>query len=231
MPSRAVPLFEHVITLDPANAEAYYFLVFASNWAGEYETSIKAGETFLREFGDDPEVHLWMGSSFHALGKSKRALVHLEEALELGAMVNMYTSQLVGDVYDELGMEQEAMELWEAGAEELEGKLQKHPNQPQVRKFLASLYARLGKRAAFEREFSLATTVDFVPKYGAGPLGWLIKLGEHERALDLLVQAEEDGFYFGEKLPDYCDALKDLPGYKELAQRITKKHRRFLALY
>ena len=128
-------------------------------------------------------------------------------------------------------MEEEAMRLWEAGAEELEGKLQQHPNQPRVRAFLSSFYARLGKRAAFEREVSLATNGDLTRTIPHNLVDDLIKLGEHERGLGLLIRAEEEGFYFGELLPAHVDALRNLPGYPEFMQKVAEKHRRFLALY
>jgi TolB-like protein len=73
LPQKGIPILEQIIQLDPANIAAHWFLVIADAWDGRNEEAIRDGETFLKKFGDDGEVYLWMSVAAASLGRSDQA--------------------------------------------------------------------------------------------------------------------------------------------------------------
>jgi tetratricopeptide (TPR) repeat protein len=75
--------FRRALQLDPASRGAQWFLTMSAAWAGDWREAVSAGQTYFDKFGDDAEVHLWVGVAQEMLGDLPRAGVHYARAVEL----------------------------------------------------------------------------------------------------------------------------------------------------
>ena len=81
--SVAVPIFRQVLELDPANYGALWLLVLSLAWSGQFNEALRAGDEFFVRFGEEYEIHIWMGTSRESLGDVDAARAHYERAYDL----------------------------------------------------------------------------------------------------------------------------------------------------
>ena len=192
---RALPLFHQAIRLDPANSEAYWMLM-GTSWALDSKEAVRAGDDFLRLFGDDHEVHNYLAFAHQLLGNYDRALEHYEAAITGSSSGEPSLDPLLfgGILSDELGDRGRAEELWRWGVELVEPKLEAYPDNYRMRLILTCFYGLLGEDAAFfAQEQRALETADF----HAFALNYLVAVharrGETERAIELLTSSVRPG--------------------------------------
>ncbi len=153
LPEKAIPIFDRVLELDPANQGAAWYRVVAEAWAERYPQAIDHARAYLRRYGDDAEVYTWLGVSWHAEGKTTEARLCFERALELfgDELSNMYVAFFTANLYGQLGEQDRMRELATRWVAILESKLDVYPDNFRMRAWLAGLYAILGRRADVER--------------------------------------------------------------------------------
>ena len=80
---KAVPLYRKILEIDRGDASAQWHLVLSLAWAGLYDEALDAGDVYFTRFGEDAEVHTWVGFSYVLLGDLDAAQVHYQRAMEL----------------------------------------------------------------------------------------------------------------------------------------------------
>jgi len=219
-PDRAIPLYQRVLELDPANQGARWDQVMTLAWAGRLEEVIDAGEQYFERFGlDEAEVHVWAGFANQLLGELDTAEVHYRRALQIsGDEPSFFVHAFAGSLYHQQGLEPEAQAIWTDGLDLFARKLRIEPDNQRMRLSAALLRSLLGRyeEVMTERE---------VLEHGDGILGGLLsviafsRLGEFEAAIDQLAGDHRIGLYrVLESLLFELFSLKELtslPAYKE----------------
>ena len=122
---RGLPFLRRVIELDPVNESAHWGLAV---WARGTEESIEVGETYFNRFGDDQQLHIWVGLSYQALGDLARAQEHYQKARGLtsatspsirssASHANLQGLLFSGLIYERLGDHIRARQTWQRGVE------------------------------------------------------------------------------------------------------------------
>jgi tetratricopeptide (TPR) repeat protein len=232
LPGKATQLFEHVIELDPENAGAHFFSTFSHVWAGRLPEAIRSGDDFLRKFGDDPEIHIWMGVANHGLGHMKVARAHFTTAIELFTEDNAtYVYLFAGHFERSAGQLPEARRLWETGARIVREKLAASPDNTRMKFFLLSYLAALGEA---EEAKKLAPSLS---GWWVGDCAALGQLGEVEACVSCLEAAMQSQtalvalliihypFSFG------LETVARTPGFQRLQEEHTRQVERYEAIY
>ena len=201
---RAFAMYQRVIELDPANDAAHGLMVLSA-WGEWPERAIEIGDIYFRRFGDDWEIHGWVGLAHHFLGNLERAREHYERATGLTRTTHSASVSFFGEsgldsilfsglLYDESGERELARAAWRRGVELIEPKLQVNPDNLRLRLILASLYGLLGERASFlEEEKRALETNDFSPYEILYVATLHVRLGETDRAVALLRRTVRQG--------------------------------------
>jgi tetratricopeptide (TPR) repeat protein len=236
LPDKALPLLQRAIAIDPANPGAQWFLTLADAWSGRYRDATAAGEAFTRRFGDDPEVHTWIGLSYHSLGDLEQARIHYEKANDLfGEDTNFYVLMFTGNLYKQMGMTEKARETWLRGVEQLKPRLDAYPDNYRMRGLLAWLYCLLGDRVMFEKEEAQRPS-DVLGYQGAGISAWMhASLGDATGARRILKQALLQGnsgsLYKYQIMGWGMEAPLDPHQYGDLLQQLDDLEKRLRARY
>lgn len=234
---KAVPLFKEIIRLDPANIGAHWYLVIAHAWAGQFEEALDAGERYFNKFGEDPEVHFWMGAAYQALDELDVAAVHMERARVLfGDNVNDYLYVFLGRVYRQMEESEKEAAALSTGIAMLEQKLSAYPTNFRIRTSLAALYGLAGKTELYRREIEQVMREQYVGTSAGAymALGYIYR-GEGTRVLEILRgNAARGSNYLHEMqfFPEFqSEAMRKTPGYddcmrelRELDQRLRDKY-------
>jgi len=240
LPDRAIPLLQTILQLDPANRGAHWVLAIGSCWARQDELAIQCGSEFLRKFGEDPELLLWMGVSHWARGELDEARGVLELCLSGftatgGPNISDHTYLWIGWFFRRTGDEARAREVFRAGVADLERRVADSPDNLRVRGMLAWLYGSLGDRRALESERAAIL--------GREPYGhafWTLALGhaaigEHAAAAELL----REGLHHGAVDPVPLESARRLgvvdfdaiPAYREVLEDLVREETRIRATY
>jgi len=188
LPGKAISPLERSIALNPAGEGARWFLVVSNAWAGNYQEAIDQGQAFFERFREDPEIHTWVGFSYHLLGDLESSAMHYRRAVRLfRTNTNFYVLVMAGLAFQQLGNDDEAEEVWRRGVTLAEQKLDPYPDNIRIRTILATLYGLLGDRNRMwaEGDQALAT----VPGLSSMFITYLgmehLAQGEEQRALEL----------------------------------------------
>ena len=204
LPDRGLPLLREALELDPVNEAAHWYLAVGSFLALEAEQAIQAGDAYFDRFGDDEELHTYVGAAHQLLGHDARAREQYRKAIEStraplssidspASNANLIGLLFSGLLYERLGDDARAKETWHRGVELLKPKLEAYPDTIKMRVFLACFYGLLGERDSFltEEERALSANVN------SWELNYLAavraKLGETERAIELLRRIVQEG--------------------------------------
>ena len=143
LPSKAVPLLEQVIAVDPNNAVAHWSLVAAAARCGRFGDTLLFGDEYLRLFRSDPDVHFWMAAAAQQLGDLNGARWHLQSATVLDPTPRcreMLASVLRGLKFPELaGLADQEVFL------ALQRERDLAPRRVDVQAGMAAALARLGR--------------------------------------------------------------------------------------
>ncbi|MEE9270667.1 MAG: protein kinase [Candidatus Krumholzibacteria bacterium] len=231
-PDRAVPLYERIIEMDPENDDAHWFLVIARTWAGQFERGVTAGETFFEKFGEDAEIHNWVGACYEQLGDLDAARVHHERSLSLSGERG---GGFLAHVYVKIGAKEKARELFLNEIETARKRLELHPDNFGMRNRLIVAYAGLGnKELMWQEEQKL---LDLTETVGAEVALAHLVVNEPERTFELLrlaAQKGEDSLWMVAHPDLWIDGpvdIKQQPGYEDCMKELRKLNDRLRAEY
>jgi len=198
LPWKAGRVLQAILELDPANKGAYWMLVIAHAWAGQYTEAIDAGEVYLELFDfNDIEIHNWMSQSYFLLGDLESAEMHSARVLRLFDEKNHRVDILkwMGVVYQGLGQPDMARETWERARRLYEEKLDDVPDNFRIWAQLASVYGFLGDIGSMRE---LEQRLENAPYPGSQYYTLAVDnalLGNHDRALEILERVEPLGAF------------------------------------
>jgi tetratricopeptide (TPR) repeat protein len=234
--AEAIPLLERIVETDPQNEAASWWLFLAKSWTLDHEGALSHGAAHTARFGEDSEVHLFIGVSHQHLGRLEEALRHYEQAKRLlgddatARAVDAY----IGTALIQLGRPDEARELLLAVLDDAKALFDAQPDNIRIASSCAFFCAVLGDPECFhgtERRILQATShqgmVQLLLAWGATALGDL------EHAADLRRRSLESGCFapapwemltkpFGVSLEDdddYGAYIRQLEARKEQLRR------------
>ncbi len=167
-PEKAVPLFDRVLELDPANADAAWRRVISLCWARRHEECIEAGKEYVRKFGEDAEVYTWMGVAAHVTGRMDEALLFYHRALELMGGDVTYTALFLGCLYLQQGREDSMHVICSRAAASLRQRLERFPDNLSLRCQLAAYLALLRDRVGLAEQLARITAALKEPGAASG---------------------------------------------------------------
>ncbi|MGH9391446.1 MAG: tetratricopeptide repeat protein, partial [Vicinamibacteria bacterium] len=234
LPDRAIGFLNRAVLEDPGNQAAHWFQVLSLCWDGRDQEAIRAGEKYLRRFGEDDEIHFWLGVSYQQAGDFHAAGRHYEEAVEmLGDESGAVAIEALADFRELRGDSGEARRLRERGLRAADLSLSVAPENARLRYVRVLLLAHLGLRKRFEEELRWYATIP--PDKSGNCLSFAIGyaiLGEMDQAIGFLERsvplnhATEVGF-------SYCaiGKLQADPRYRALQARWKRHFDRLRDLY
>jgi len=152
LPEKAIPLLERAIELDPANEAGHYFGVLAECWSQRFQDAIEAAETYFREFGDDPEIDIWVGVAYQALGDPEPARAYYEKSIaRFGEDPDIQVYWYAATNYWRMGQPEMARKTVQRALDIAQRRLQISPDNPDVRGAVAVLQWLLGKRSPVDK--------------------------------------------------------------------------------
>ncbi|MEE9270668.1 MAG: protein kinase [Candidatus Krumholzibacteria bacterium] len=233
-PDRAIPFYERIIDMDPENRAAHWFLVIAHTWAGQFERGITAGEAFFEKFGEEAEIHNWVGVCYERMGDLDAARIHAERSLVFsGERGGLFLASL----YIKIGAEEKARKVLLDKIETTRKKLELHPDNFRMLTRLILSYARLRDHEMLWREEQ--KLLDLTE---TGPLGEValahLEIDEAERAFELLglaAQKGTDNLFAVAHLGPWGGAnpvdIEQQPGYEDCMKELKKLNDRLRAQY
>jgi TolB-like protein len=146
----AEALFKQVLALDPLNEAARVNLTMNQFCLRKYAEATELGEAYLRQFGDDYDVHHFVAESYHCLGDFERA----KQQYVAGIQTNPGDVQLrmaLASLLRQNGRADDAREVLMKGLQMVQHAAAGHPEDLQLQLNQAFLLAQLGKQQDFSR--------------------------------------------------------------------------------
>jgi len=130
LPEVALPIFERVLELDPANQAAAWYRVIAASWAGRLDTMDEYARSYMQRFGEDPELYDWLAVGLYARGRPAAARASMVRALELfgDEQSNLYSVVQAVALFQDLGERERADSLAEHWLANLDGRIHSYPD-------------------------------------------------------------------------------------------------------
>ena len=221
LPALSLDLYRRVIEIDPANPEAHYQLVLATEWSGDYESAIDVAHTYLERFGNDSDVLGHLAATYQLSGDVERARGFYVRAT--GGEPLPWVFLWSGLFFDQVGERDRAEELWARGARRIEANLVANPDHAGMRSYLGGFRGLLTGDSAFIDEAERAFEA-------AGYYGWelenliapKVKLGDGLGAIELLREQVRQGRLFSFWENTLKVASVTLPESEELRQFRTE---------
>ncbi len=236
LPEDAIPLMRTILTLDPGNQNAYFFLLAALTWGDHHTESIAAVEAHRSRFGEFPELHELMLISHAGLGRSQEAVHHAERMLDgYPPDARNIKFVLAGLAFRRNGDERRARDVLNRAVAETRDELETTPDNTLTRLYLAWALAALDRWDEFDQEAERV-------RRGAPRNGFLraelaviyCSVGDIERCLAELQQALAAG-YLPRAEVTYAFAFGDgklgeAPGYAGFMQEFRRAEAQLRAL-
>ena len=234
---RALPILQQVMEQDPGNPGAPWLMTVAASWSGRHQEAVKVGERYLKRFGDDYEIHLWIAFSYQRLGDLEKAAQHYDRMLAtIPAVTARYQQLYAAAFFRKIGQVDKADRILLDGLEIVEQNLEKFPDNPKIRDDLANYYGLLGDLK--RRQEEEARLLKDFPVNGVPPAelaeGAAFQ-GDTRHAIELTRLALKRG---GMSAPwrefIAVSGAKDLslvPGYRELLAEDAARLSRLESLY
>jgi tetratricopeptide (TPR) repeat protein len=190
----SIPVFKRLLELEPTNEAGLFWLVVANVWAGEYTAAIEEAEAFFARFGDNPDIHTWIGGAHHFLSHIDDAVVHHRRALSLygDATATGYATMLAGWAYEAAGKHDQAQRIYQSAVDNFQKSHAAYPDSRRVIGMLASAYALTGDKESFTQ---MMAKLEPEPYW----VDWFVlsimyeRLGMRDEAMALFCQAAEGG--------------------------------------
>ena len=203
----AVPILRRILTLDPENDFASWWLPNNLNRSEQYQEAVTAGNLYRRQFGDDPFVIFNLAQAEWRLGDRQRALEYAElltEPLMDAAMDPAFVSYFelwalarAAAFLKQAGQIDRAETFWQRGIEITTAKLDIDPDGIGIRLYRGSFQGFLGDRAAFladeARARVLTSEAGINPREMIHVAAAYAHLGETGRAVEVLREQLRQG--------------------------------------
>jgi len=236
LPERGIPLLDRTLELDPGSQAAAWWRVIACNWSGKHELAIENAKSFVRRFGEDPEVLTWLGMSYYARGLKGEARLCISRSLALFGeeQSNIYTSLYAYFLFRSLGETARADSLADRWIDILDTRAAAYPENIRVASYRAALMAVRGRPGADALMDSI-----LMKKNSATELILASTTADRfKRALRVMDRTGhvDDWFLqnsglvplaFGELYP----LIERLPEYRDYRSGLEARHRELLARY
>ena len=175
-PAAAVPVFQQLSTLQPANNDARYDLALAQMRAGQNKAATATFEPLLQRTPDVDTLTL-AADAFEADGDTPRAVALLRQAIvsdptQTDAYLRFAKLCLVHQSYD-------------AGIHMVTAGIARLPRDPSLHLARGLLYGELAQYDKAEDDFRVAESLD--PRHGSGSYGvglMQVQSGHYQQALD-----------------------------------------------
>ncbi len=153
LPKKALPVLARILELDPANQPAAFYRVIAAQWSGQEEEAVEYAKTYVRRFGEDPEVYTWAAAACDCQGKLREARLYYERALQLFGeeQSNLYVVPMVVDFYLRIGERDRARDLASRWVDILDRRVAASPDNARAQDWLAALNSLLNRKEEVER--------------------------------------------------------------------------------
>ncbi len=241
----ALPLFQHIITLDPLNEPSYWYATFSAILSDDFEAAIELGNEYLLRFGDDAMVHTNLAMAYFLRDDRERATQHFDQATALQgpasaenpSYASLYAVRaltVAGGFYDRIGRRDRAEAMWRRGIGLVRQSLQIDPENRPFRLYLAALHAFLGQRDEFEVERDRLSTGGSTSEPEVIILvGGIAAMGDIERASELLLSSLRAGRvpFWKAYLPFLAPTLLDAPSFEVFRQEYEAVTERLRARY
>jgi TolB-like protein len=191
LPAKSVPLYQRVIAIEPSHQAAHFLLVVAYEWSGEHMRCIEQGETYFSKFGEDAEIHIWVGNAHDWLGNVEEASVHYRRALDMLTAVSGESHAFAGiaDFFMRTGRPEIAQTILDNGIEQTRHQLAAAPGNARLVGALAEAYAVRGDR---ERFLEMAEQFRVLGVLGAVEIAWgYARVGREDLAVAYLCELAE----------------------------------------
>lgn len=189
----AEPLYSEVLSIDPVNAEAWYWRA-TNSWPFEGSVATDAAEEYFRLFGDYAELHMYIAFHHHLWGNTELARQHYELALEVGespvapnAGGTIDAWLFAGMLFEQLEDATGARRTWQQGRELA---LLAEPDNSRLALVLASLRAVLGDEETVSERAADVLTLPYLDEW---PLFMLAAAQEHQGRPDSALETLRAG--------------------------------------
>jgi tetratricopeptide (TPR) repeat protein len=233
---KAIPLYRHVLQIDPANQGARFFITVSNVLLGKYREGIAAGDTLIARYGDDPEATSAVAWAYHCLGDFERARSFYERAYKQDPEA-ADAPLAIGTTFRQSQQPDRARPEIQLAIKIFENELALYPEDPWRSATLAVAYAMLGNREQVMHEES--RLLKEAPDNGI-VLAYLGRahaaLGDTQRALELWRRALQLGTRY--QIP-VCPCLEQAgaesvrrdPGYPQFLKEFEAAGNRLRARY
>jgi hypothetical protein len=114
-------------------------------WAGQFEAAARAGDTYIRHFGEDAEIHLWMGCALQAMNRIADARIHYEHAIATPNRSNHNAVILAAGFWTQVGERERAQHELTLMIANLRARLDFVPDNDRLRTALDNARALVGE--------------------------------------------------------------------------------------
>ena len=243
----AAPLFRRILTLDPENEFASWYLPFSLGSTAQYQEAVTAGNLYRRQFGNASFVINAMMIAEWRLGDRERALEYTELAMERvmdsaldPAFVTWYELwwlATAGALFEQAGQSEEAETFWRRGVDITTAKLEIDPDGIGPRLFRGGFQGFLGNRAAFSADEANARALMAEADVNPWELFFVAAayahLGETNRAIEVLGEQLRGGRLLDSLLSnlDLLAPILDDPRFLEFRREYDAEKQRLLERY
>ena len=224
-PDESIVLLKRILEMDPSNEGALWWLVLSKSRAGYFQEAIQAGEDYFHRFGDDPEIHTFVATAYHALGDFESARIHYNKAMRLfGQNPSYYVFTLAAILNYQDGEPEKAREILSRYNQILGPLVEAYPDNRRFRTSISFLQefkqALKDPGAEDSKEFwnSLGSYFHF-------------PLGDPELLVETLLQELQRGRFYNPDFKAKTVIDEDTPGFRELVEEYDEVRARLVEIH
>jgi TolB-like protein len=222
LPEKAVPILNRVLMVDPTGREAHWLRTIALCWEGNFEAGLESGQTYVREFGDEPEMYTWMGMAAHILGRTRDAAAYYDRALAVfgDEDSNMYVAAYAANFFARSGDTVRVAAITRHWIPLLRARRVAAPDNGRIISVLIELEIIAGDQEAARHDLAdLEAKLRASPVFGAGNTELIIASmvryfpADRERARSLLAEVRTRDLAYSQVmlLPGFRAAVLESP--------------------
>jgi TolB-like protein len=185
---KAIPIFDRVLELSPADQRAAFYRVIAESWSGQWADCAKHAKAYIARFGEDGEIYTFLAGALTCEGNLDEARQFFERALQMLEKELSYVAAVGGadELYRRLGLREQRRALAAKWKDVFMQGLAAHPDNHQLLDEIPGLCAALGQTKEIERMADGVIQGDATAGGALRVALALGELGEKKRALEVL---------------------------------------------
>jgi TolB-like protein len=147
LPDVGLRLSESVLGEDPSNPAARFWAVVGAAWSNENNVALEQGAEYIRRFGEDGEIYIWMSVAAARLRQADRAIAFSRRAAALeGERGDPRSMLFVALTAEEFQGPAAARAAWQVYRDVLVERLRDSPDQIRLQLQLLGTLVVLGER-------------------------------------------------------------------------------------